>query len=179
MNSMSVVTESLDLWSVSHGAAHWVAAQTLRRLAHQTTYCAEDGRGALPSCDDTVRAGDALRTFVTAASPDQGSRAPHISRPGRPALTKDECRLLRAVAAVQANDEKLLDNYLYRIALHRKQRARLAEAIHALAKALAARGHVLSALSMPDILSPALRVAVMHGLALDEIDVAWPGQLAG
>ena len=177
MNSIAVVTERPGLRSVSHGICHWVAAQTLRRLAHQTTCCAEDGRGALPPCDDTVRAKNALQAFLTAASPDRGSRTPHLSRSGRPALTKDECRLLRAIAAAQANDENLLDNYLYRIALNRKQRARLAEAIRALAKALAARGYVLPALPMPSI--PALRVAVMHGLALDEIDVAWPGQLAG
>ncbi len=179
MNSIAVVAERLGLGSVSHGVCHWVAAQTLRRLAQQATCCPEDGSGALPPCDDTMRAGYALRAFLAAASPDRGSRAPHISRLGRSALTKDECRLLRAIAAVQANDEKLLDNYLYRIALNRKQRGRLAEAIRALAKALAARGYVLPALPMPNIPAPALRVAVMHGLALDEIDVAWPGGLAG
>ncbi len=179
MNSIAVVTEGLGLGSVLHGACHWVAAQTLRRLAYQTTCGADDGVGALPPSDDTMRAEDALQTFLTAASADRGSRVPYISRPGRPALTKDECRLLRAIAAAQADDEKLLDNYLYRIALNRKQRARLAEVIHALARALAARDYVLPALTMANIPAPALHVAVMHRPALDEIDVAWRGQLMG
>ena len=119
----------------------------------------------MPPCGDTIRAGRALRIFLAVASPDRGSRAPHISRLGRPGLTKDECRLLRAVAAVQADDEKLLDSCIYRIALDRKQRACLAEAVRALAKVLAARGYVLPALPVPSIPAP----------ALDETDVAWPG----
>ncbi len=66
---------------------------------------------------------------------------------------------------MQADDEELLDSYIYRIALDRKQRACLAEAVRALAKVLAARGYVLPALPVPSIPAP----------ALDEIDVAWPG----
>lgn len=166
MNSIAAVVERPGLGSVSHSYCRWMAAQTLRRLAHQTPYCVEDGLGALPPCDDTVRAGDALRTFLIAASPDRGSRTPCISLPGRPALTKDEWRLLRAIGAVQANNEELLDNYLYRIALNRQQRTCLADAIRALTKALAARGYVLSVPLTPDIPAPSLCVAGMHGLAL-------------
>ena len=106
-------------------------------------------------------------------------RGPDLGELGRADPTKDERRLLRALVAAQAGDWPVLDNYLCKFALDRRQRAGLADAVCALAAALAASGFVLPASPPASVPAPALRVAFMHGLTLDEIDVAWPVFLEG
>jgi hypothetical protein len=56
---------------------------------------------------------------------------------------KAQRRLLNAIAAAQAADRELLDNYLYKFALEQKDRARLAEAVEALADRLIENGVLL------------------------------------
>ncbi len=177
MNSMVVAKSEPGLHSISHENCQWVALQNLRHLARPRSAGVEGDRAALPFSAERVRAERAFRAFLTAVPQVQGVRAPNLGEPGRADQTKDERRLLRALAAAQAGDWPVLDNYLYKFALDRQQRAGLADAVCALAAALAASGFVLPALTLSSIPAPALRVAFMHGLALDEIDVAWPGSL--
>jgi hypothetical protein len=69
-----------------------------------------------------------------------GMRPVRLAMPGSQELTKDERRLLHAIAAAQAQDAQLLDNYLYRLALDPSARAPLAEAVKSLAACLAVHG---------------------------------------
>lgn len=153
-----------------------MAVRSLRHLARPCSV-EEGSRAALPFSADRVRAETAFQAFLTAVPQAPGVRAPKLGEPGRADPTKDERRLLRALAAAQAGDWPVLDNYLYKFALDRRQRARLADAVRALAAALAASGFVLPAFPPASVPAPALRVAFMRGLTLDEIDVAWPGSL--
>lgn len=177
MNSMVVVTDP-GLRSGPHRTCQWVAVQSLRRLARPCSM-EEGGHAALPLSADRVRAETAFQAFLTAVSRAPGVRAPNLGEPGRADPTKDERRLLRALAAAQAGNWPVLDNYLYKFALARQQRVGLADAVCALAAALAASGFVLPAFPPASVPAPALRVAFLHGLTLDEIDVAWPGALEG
>ena len=176
MNSMVVAKSDPGLRSGPHGTCQWVAVQSLRRLARPRSV-EEGGRAALPFSADRVRAETAFQAFLTAVPQVQGVRAPNLGEPGGADQTKDERRLLRALAAAQAGDWPVLDNYLCKFALDRRQRAGLADAVCALAAALAASGFALPAFPLASIPAPALHVAFMHGLMLDEIDVAWPGSL--
>lgn len=171
MNSMAVAAN--PALPGSHETCRWVAVQALRHLARPRG----DGgaHAALPSAG-LMRAETAFQAFLTAVPQVQGTRAPNLGQPGQANQTKDERRLLRALAAAQAGNWPMLDNYLYKFALDRRQRAGLADAVCALAAALAASGFVLPA-PPSSIPAPTLRVAFMHGLALDEIEVAWPGAL--
>ena len=175
MNSMAVVTKP-DLCSGPYGNCQWIAVQSLRRLARPRG-AEESGRAALPFSGEKARAETAFQAFLAAVPLVPGVRAPNLGEPGRADQTKDERRLLRALAAAQTGDWPVLDNYLYKFALDRQQRAGLADAVRALAAALAASGFVLRALPLSSIPAPALRVPFMHGLALEETDVAWPGSL--
>ena len=85
---------------------------------------------------DLACAEEAFCSFLIAAQQNLGAHAPHFAHPSSPFLTKDERRLIRAVAAAQAGDEVLLDNYLYKLALEPSPRAQLAQAMRALAAAL-------------------------------------------
>jgi hypothetical protein len=93
-----------------------------------------------------------------------------IAMPGTAAVTRHERRLLRAAAAAQAEDETLVDNYLFKLAPHPRARPPLTHAVTVLATSLATSGHWLSAFPL---LAPALQVARLHGVDLREISVAW------
>lgn len=69
--------------------------------------------------------------------------AARLACAGSLSLTRDERRMLRALTAAQAEDEMLLDNSLYKIALDGQLRAGLARAVRSLAAILAAHGHWL------------------------------------
>jgi hypothetical protein len=93
-------------------------------------------------------------------------------------LTRDERRLLRALAAAQAADEMLMDNYLYKLALGFPSRALLAEAMRALAAALANQEHWLPVGEVQQPLpAPTSPVACVHGRELHGTTLAWPGGL--
>ncbi len=93
----------------------------------------------LPRCAHLRRAENAFRAFHAAA----GARPVCTGSWFATALSKDERRLLRALAAAQAGDAALLDNYLYKLALDQSCRACLAEAVCALAVALANAGYAV------------------------------------
>ncbi len=78
------------------------------------------------------------RHYLDLARLTHGARAPEIAAPGSLQATRDERRLMRAVAAARVGDERLLDNRLYRFALDRSVRRVLAEAVRQWATALAA-----------------------------------------
>jgi hypothetical protein len=104
-----------------------------------------------------------------------GMRPVRLSISASQELTKDERRLLHAIAAAQAEDAQLLDNYLYKLALDLSIRAPLAEAVKSLAACLAVHGSWLpqppGALPVP---AAALRLARAQGHDLRDIRVAWP-----
>ena len=177
MNSMTFISAGSDPSGRSSRDCLWRAVQCLRRLALQPAPSVRETDHVLPPCADMVRAGRAFRAFLMVAWPALGARAPYLAQPGNPYLTKDERRLLQAIVAAQADNHWVLDNYLYPIALDRKARSHLAEAIRHVAAALEAAGFLLTVLprSVP---AAALRVAFAHGFALDEIDVTWPARLA-
>jgi hypothetical protein len=156
----------------------WLAVWTLRWIVHEPSPSSPDSDGAAPGTyADLLRAEASLRSFVAAARQgSRGVREPRLARPVDPVLTRDERRLLRALAAAQAGNEALLDNFLYKIALDRPLRAVLADGVRALAAALAAQDHRLTMVGAQQRLvpAPALAVARTHGRALDEITVAWP-----
>lgn len=89
-------------------------------------------------------------------------------------MTKDERRLLNAAAAIQAGDEALLDNYLYRLALDRAARKPLAEAVTQLAAALAIHGHWLPRPCAAPLTGAALTAARAQGLNMGNVRVTWP-----
>lgn len=98
-----------------------------------------------------------------------------VRAPGGWGITKTERRLLRAVAAAQAENFWLLDNYLYKVALEPRVRHRLAAAMEALAAALAVHGYWLAhPVDMLPVPGSALRVARTHGRDLQMADIAWP-----
>ena len=112
----------------------------LRRVALEWRFIApasSDAQPADPADADLGRAGSAFFSFLMVAQQDAGVREPRLADPDSPSLTKDERRLMRALAAAQAGDEALLDNRLYKLALAPLARVRLAEAVRALAEALA------------------------------------------
>ncbi len=124
-----------------------VAVSTLRAM-YAPTDSPGGGTGLLlPPCAYLVQARRAFRAFRLAACSHPGARAVRLAPCCAPALTKDECRLLRALAAAQAGDAPLLDNYLYKFALDRCCRACLAEGVCCLAAALCHAGFAVPVLN--------------------------------
>ncbi len=97
----------------------------------------------LPPCAHLAQARLAFQAFRAAAQVRPGARPVRMAPSCAAALTKDECRLLRALAASQAGDAPLMDNYLYKLAMDRLCRACLAEGVCSLAMALKASGFVV------------------------------------
>ncbi len=95
-----------------------------------------------------------------------------VGLPESMVLTKSERRLLHAVAAAQAEDAEMLDNYLYKLALDRTLRAQLAEAVTTLAACLALQGYWL--VRPGPIPAAALTVARAHGWDMEALRVDWP-----
>lgn len=102
-------------------------------------------------------------------------RAMQLGQPFCLAITKDERRLLHVIAAAQTGDDALADNYLYRFALERAARGRLAEAVAKLAACLAVYGYWLpkpaGALTVP---GAALTTARAQGHDVRDMRVVWP-----
>ena len=143
-----------------------VAADALRALAGEPGEC---GFAPLLPSGHLVLAQTAFRAFRLAARSVRWARPPRLEPRGAAALTKDECRLLRALAAAQAGNVSLLDNYLYKLALDRACRACLAEAVSSLAAALLECGFVLCVSHGEEIgtamAANARRADVCHGRA--------------
>ena len=117
-----------------------VAADALRVLAGEP---GQAGLATLLAPAQLLHAQTAFRAFRLAARSARWARPPRLERYGAAALTKDECRLLRALAAAQAGNVLLLDNQLHKLALDRVCRACLAAAVSSLAAALLECGFVL------------------------------------
>lgn len=178
MTRMMDAGSGSDARSGALSFGEWLAVWTLRWIAQEPRARAPDGddvpHGAYA---DLVRAEASFRSFLAGARQGGSRRAPHLARPVSPSLTRDERRLLRALAAVQAGDEVLMDNYLYKLALDPASRACLADGVRALAAALAAQGHRLPAtMTQQPVPAPALPVARAHGRALHDLAVAWPSR---
>ena len=90
-------------------------------------------------------------------------------------LTRYERRWLRALSAAQADQCEIVDHYLCKLAPERGLREMLAQAVHALAAALAVQGLYLPR-PMPNTPLPggALRVARCHAYDLSCARVLWP-----
>lgn len=141
MGYMVDIGHGLDAISGRLSPGTWLAVCFLRRLAHPT-HCSLVSNGEiLESSVELACAEEAFRSFLVAAQQTGRAREPHFAHPNSQLLSKDERRLLRALAAAQAGDEVLLDNYLYELALDPLTRAQLAQAMWVLAAALAAQGH--------------------------------------
>ncbi|MCQ8242435.1 hypothetical protein [Rhizosaccharibacter radicis] len=117
-----------------------------------------------------------MRTALGDAAPDPAMPAVRLARPDDPLVTRDERGLLHAVAAAQRRDDAVMDNYLVRMAPGGAARARLADAVRALAGLLAASGRVVAS---PQIMcwslpAAALTVARLHGHDTSMIPIAWP-----
>ncbi len=129
MSSIGAIHPSPVQLSRAREASAWVAVEALRCLAPDSaTFGMAYGSPA-----GARRARQAFAIFLVAARTTPGARAPHMAQPGSLAMTKDERRLLRALAAARAGDEVLLDNYIYRFALDLTVRAWLAASLRALA----------------------------------------------
>ena len=104
---------------------------------------------ASPACIPSWSlAGDLARMASTFASvfalrEASGLRQLRVNTPGSLALTKDERRLLNAIAALQSDEAALADNYLLKMAASGDMRRRLADAVMTLAATLAVQGHWL------------------------------------
>ena len=131
-----------DAWSLTDGQrlVIWV----LRQSGRGQSLCRHSGTIDLRGMGREL-AGIA-ETFgaLLKRRPDTNcAAAVQLGLPGCVALTKDERRLLNVIAAAQAGDDVLVDNYLYRLALERAARGRLAEAAMKLAACLAVHGYWL------------------------------------
>jgi hypothetical protein len=162
--------------AASHAAVEEIALWALRRAGGAQWRCplAAAIEPAIIERELAGIAADFDKIFNQPAGTG-GPRPMQLGSPGCLGLTKDERRMLHAVAATQAGDEALLDNYLYKLALDRPARRRLAEAVRKLAACLALHGCWLprppSAMPLP---GGALSVARVQGRDLNDVHVAWP-----
>lgn len=148
-----------------------VAIRLLRRIL--------GSRGAGPAeLDESPALDHAAMLIRRAVDPDAGglSRPIDVALPEDAAVTPDERTLLRALAAAQHAEEPLLDQAVSRLMPAREKRSSLAEAMRALARALATSGR---SLANPRVLcwslpAAALTVARLHGHDLGHIAIAWP-----
>ncbi len=94
----------------------WLAVRTLRRTAQDwRTSVVDEDHALRDGPADLARAEAAFCCYLANADArhGEGKREPCLACPDRPALTKNERRLLRALAAARATEEGLMDNYLY------------------------------------------------------------------
>ncbi len=160
----------------SHAAVEEIALWALRRAGGAQWRCPLSAT-IEPAIIERELAGIAV-DFDKIFNHPAGAGSPRpmqLGVPGCLGLTKDEHRMLHAVAAIQAGDEALLDNYLYKLALDRTARRHLAEAVRKLAACLAVHGCWLPrppcAMPLP---GGALAVARVQGRDLNDVRVAWP-----
>jgi hypothetical protein len=152
-------------------AAGW-AVNAVRRSLHGSRGCAPAARRLPGLATDLDAVGSLFRTAHETMLDVQGVGL-IVAPPGALDVTRHERRLLRAAAAAQAEDDGLVDNYLFKLALHPQARPPLVRAVTALATTLAISGYWLSAFLLP---APALQVARLHGVDLRRIAVLWgPG----
>jgi hypothetical protein len=149
-------------------AAGW-AVNAVRRSLHGSRACAAATRRLPGFLTDLEAVGSLFRTAHETMLDVQGVGL-IVAPPGALDVTRHERRLLRAAAAAQAEDDGLVDNYLFKLALHPQARPPLARAVTALATTLAVSGYWLSAFLLP---APALHVARLHGVDLRRIAVLW------
>jgi len=162
--------------AVSHAAAEEIALGALRRAGGAQWRCPLSA--AIKPADIERELAGIAADFGKIFNQPAGAGGPRpmqLGVPGCLGLTKDERRMLHAVAATQAGDEALLDNYLYKLALDRPVRRHLAEAVRKLAACLAVYGCWLprppSAMPLP---GGALAVARVQGRDMQDVRVAWP-----
>ncbi len=128
------------------GEGERLAIWTLRRMLCGGVACS----GRERAWGDRAALAQAVAALGRYAGLDcLGKRALRVGPPGSLAVTRDECQLLRAIAAAQNGDAAAIDAALYRIALDREARLVLAQAAEAIAAALAAAGHWLNAPARP------------------------------
>jgi hypothetical protein len=161
--------------SASPTESERVALLILRRAAGQERQCLS----ASPFVPGLIE-----REFSAVEAHFRALFAPHCAACGvRPVqlgmacclnITKDERRLLNAAAVLQAGDDSLLDNYLYRLALDRAARKPLAEAVAQLAAALAVHGYWLPRPNAAPIPAAALTAARAQGRDVRHVRVTWP-----
>lgn len=151
-------------------AAAW-AISVIRRSLHGARDCGTPVPQNLRALLADLQAVSALFRNAQAAMLGLQSAGLQVALPGTLGTTRDERRLLRATAAAQAEDDMLVDNYLFKLAPHPRARPPLTSAITVLATTLGASGHWLIPLALP---ATALRVAQLRGLNLGTITVAWP-----
>jgi hypothetical protein len=154
--------------------AERVALCTLRRTVRDEACCSQAIVCPFGIGRDQARV-RALFLAVWEGSETLCRQALQLRGSGGWEVTKTERRLLKAISAAQAEDMRLLDNYLYKIALMPTVRYRLTMAVEALAAALAVHGYWLArpvdGLPLP---ASALLVARTHGRDLDAARIAWP-----
>ena len=152
MTHMADVGPWLRMCSWQPSPGEWLTLRFLRRLAHMARFPTVTG-DASETGVGLARAAESFCSFLAAARQGGGVREPRLAHPGSPVVTKDERRLLRALAAAGANDEVLLDNFIYKFALNALRRVQLAQAIRALARALAAQEHLLAISEAPKFMA--------------------------
>jgi hypothetical protein len=105
----------------------------------------------------------------------EGGAGLRVAEWGDVQLSRDERRLLRAVAACQAGQTEMADNLLFRFAPSSMVRPGLTQAVTALAATLAASGHWLPqpAESWP-LPAGALPVVQLHDVEWGGLTIAWP-----
>jgi hypothetical protein len=155
-------------------AADW-AVSVIRRSFHGLRHCAPAPRSLPAVLADLETIGALFRAAHARMQGVQGAGL-IVAPPGTLATTRHERRLLRATAAAQAEDEGVVDNYLFKLAPNRQARPPLAHAVTALATGLATSGHWFSAVALP---APALQVARLRGADLRTINVAWAHSTGG
>ncbi len=142
--------------------AEWAAVWGLRQLAGGFRCSSWEAplQGGLTR--DLMQAGAAFAGFCN--QPETAGRI-ELGGAGWLSLTRDERRLLKALAAAQAGQDWRLDLTLFKLAPHPAARRLLAEAISMLGAALALLGHWLPAPSAtePAALPPAAMAGQSQG----------------
>ena len=166
-------TESITLDELS--LAERLAVWAFRCIDHHPRTCQGGHRHRLADFITELQGAIGQFQAFQLQMHQQGWSGLRMAEWGAVSLSRDERRLLRAVAAVQAGQTELADNFLFRFAPSRAVRPGLAQAVSALAATLAAFGHWLpppmESLPVP---AGALSVARMHGAELGNLKVAWP-----
>lgn len=156
-------------------AARLLAVSAVRRSFHGARGCTPEPQSLPAFVMDLQAAGALFRIAQHAMVGLQGSGL-IVAPPGTLATTCHERRLLRATVAAQANDGQLMDNYLAKLATHRRARPALAHAVTALGTSLATAGHWLPASKLA---IPVLLVDRPHGRDLRAVGVIWPPSRVG
>ncbi len=130
---------TLDQLSLPERLAVWV----LRCIGHEPRPCHAGHRrtppGFLSELHDVIGQFEAFQMQMHA----EGWAGLHLAEWGALHLSRDERRLLRALAACQAGQTGLADNFLFRFAPRSVIRSHLTQAVAALAATLAAGGYWL------------------------------------